>query len=66
MQCERHGLAAGPDGACAICHREERALRRAVARGHDPGRKIAIVVVGVVVGIVVFVLLMAGLDTVRR
>jgi glutaredoxin len=25
MRCEKHDLSAGPDGKCAICHREERA-----------------------------------------
>jgi hypothetical protein len=63
MRCERHALAAGPDGACALCHREKRAFLRAVARRHDPVRRVAIVVVGVVTGIVAFVLLTAIFDT---
>jgi hypothetical protein len=63
MRCERHGLVAGPDGACALCHRETRAFLRAVARRHDPARKIAIVMVGLVVGIVTFVILTALFDT---
>ena len=63
MRCERHGLAAGPDGTCALCHRERRAFFRALVRRHDPARRIAIVVVGVAVGIAVFVLLTAFFDT---
>jgi hypothetical protein len=63
MQCERHGLAAGPDGLCAICRREQRAFSSAVARRYDPARKIAVIVVAVLAGIVVFVLLTALLDT---
>jgi hypothetical protein len=63
MRCERHGLAAGPDGACALCRRGQRAFLRAVARRHDPARKVAIVVVGVVAGVVTFVLLTAIFDT---
>ena len=63
MQCERHGLAAGPDGECALCRREQRAFLRAVARRQDPVRRVAIVVVAVLVGVVVFVLLTAVMDT---
>jgi hypothetical protein len=65
MQCERHGLAAGPDGKCALCHREARAFDHAVARQHDRARKVSIQVVSVVVGIFVFVALTAIFDTRR-
>jgi hypothetical protein len=63
MRCERHDLAAGPDGRCALCRREEQALSRAMGRRRDPARRVAIVVLGILVGAVVFVLLTAVFDT---
>jgi hypothetical protein len=63
MQCARHGLAAGPDGQCALCHRQERAIERATKRGRDPARKLAIVVVAIMAAVATFFLVGALLDT---
>jgi hypothetical protein len=63
MQCPHHGLATGPDGRCVLCHRQERDIRRAMARGHDPARKIAIVVVAIMAAVATFFLVGALLDT---
>jgi hypothetical protein len=63
MQCERHGLAAGPDGKCALCHREGRKFEVAVVRQNDRARKVAIVVVSLVAGIAAFILLTVIFDT---
>lgn len=32
MRCQQHGLSAGPDGACVVCLREQRAKTAATAR----------------------------------
>jgi hypothetical protein len=63
MQCERHGIATGPDGRCALCHRQERAIAKATTRGRDPLRAIAIVVVALMAAIATFFLVGAMLDT---
>jgi hypothetical protein len=63
VQCERHGLAAGPDGKCALCHRQERELDRALHRGRDPGRRVAILVVAIAAAIAAFLLAGALFDT---
>ncbi len=63
MQCARHGLATGPDGQCALCHRRDRAIERATTRGRDPARKIAIVVVAIMAAVATFFLVGALLDT---
>lgn len=63
MRCARHGLATGPDGQCALCHRQDRAIERATTRGRDPARKIAIVVVAIMAAVATFFLVGALLDT---
>jgi hypothetical protein len=63
MLCEAHGLAAGPDGRCALCHRRDQAVVRASKRRRDPVRRAAILVVALVAGIAAFALLLALLDT---
>jgi hypothetical protein len=63
MRCERHGLAAGPDGKCALCHSEGRKFEVAVVRQNDRARKVAIVVVAVACGIAAFILLTVIFDT---
>lgn len=63
MLCAHHGLATGPDGRCALCRRQERAIARAIARGRDPARKIAIVVVAIMAAVATFFLVGALLDT---
>ncbi len=63
MPCERHRLASGPDGRCALCKRDERARKRALARGSDPARRIAIVVLAIMAAVATFALAGALLDT---
>jgi hypothetical protein len=63
MRCERHGLASRPDGRCALCLREERAQKRALARGSDPARKVAIVVLAIMAAVATFALAGALFDT---
>jgi hypothetical protein len=63
MQCVRHGLATGPDGRCALCHRDERAIDRAASRGRDPARTVAIVLVAIMAAVATFFLVGAVLDT---
>ncbi len=63
MQCAHHGLATGPDGRCALCQRQERAIERATARGRDPARKVAIAVVAIMAAVATFFLVGALLDT---
>jgi hypothetical protein len=63
MQCAHHGLATGPDGRCALCHRDERAIERAAARGRDPARTVAIVLVAIMAAVATFFLVGAVLDT---
>jgi hypothetical protein len=63
MQCAHHGLATGPDGQCALCRRDERAIERPTTRGRDPARKIAIAVVAIMAAIATFFLVGALLDT---
>jgi hypothetical protein len=62
MQCARHGLATGPDGQCALCHREERAIQHARHR-HDPARTIAVVLVAIMAAVATFFLVGSVLDT---
>jgi len=63
MWCERHAIAAGPDGRCALCRRRDRAIERATRRGRDPARRLAIVVVAIVAALATFALIGALLDT---
>jgi hypothetical protein len=63
VQCVRHGLAIGPDGRCALCHRDERAIERATTRGRDPARRFAIAVVAIMAAVATFFLVGALLDT---
>ena len=63
MQCARHGLAAAPDGRCALCRRRERALEGATSRTSDPARKVAILVVSLMAAVATFFLAGALLDT---
>jgi hypothetical protein len=63
MQCERHAIAAGPDGRCALCRRDERALERAIQRGHDPARRLAVIVLAIVAAVATFAVVGALLDT---
>jgi hypothetical protein len=64
MQCERHGLAAAPDGKCVLCQREEAASARAVVKWQDRRvRLLARVVIGVVAGLAAFALLLATCDS---
>ena len=63
QRCERHGLATAPDGRCALCRRLERAARRAAAHGHDPWRRVAIVVLAVMAAVAAFALAGALFDT---
>jgi hypothetical protein len=63
MQCAHHGLAAGPDGRCVLCHRDQRAIERAVTRGRDPARAAAIVLVALMAAVATFFLVGAVLDT---
>jgi hypothetical protein len=63
MQCAHHGLATGPDGRCALCRRQDRAIERATSRGRDPARKVAIVIVAIMAAVATFFLVGALLDT---
>ena len=64
MLCERHRLAAGPDGGCALCHRAARVHEQTeVRRGDRRFRRGLRVVVGVVACLATYALLMALLDT---
>jgi hypothetical protein len=63
MACAHHGLATGPDGRCVLCRRQERAIERAITRGRDPARRIAIVVVALMAAVATFFLVGALLDT---
>ena len=63
MPCAHHGLATGPDGRCVLCHRQERAIERAITRGRDPARKVAIVLVAIMAAVATFFLVGALLDT---
>jgi hypothetical protein len=63
MQCAHHGLATGPDGRCALCHRDERAIERATTRGRDRARTVAIVLVAIMAAVATFFLVGAVLDT---
>ncbi len=64
MQCTRHGLAAGPDGACVLCQRERETSKRAAIRWGDRRvRLVARIVIGVVAGLAVFALLLATCDS---
>ncbi len=63
MQCAHHGLATGPDGRCALCHRRDRNVERAIKRGRDPVRTVAIVVVALMAAIATFFLVGAVFDT---
>jgi hypothetical protein len=63
MRCERHGLAGGPDGRCALCRRRERAVQRAIARGHDPARRFAVILVAVMAAVAAFAIAGALFDT---
>jgi hypothetical protein len=62
MRCARHGLAAGPNGECALCHRGERAEVRGTDRRIHRGLR---VVIAIITGVTTYVLLMAAFDTRR-
>ncbi len=63
-RCERHGLAAGTDGQCAICRRERVAFDRALTRQADRSRRrLAAGVIAVIALVAAFSLLMATFDT---
>jgi hypothetical protein len=64
MPCAVHGIAAGPDGRCALCNAHERSVaHRASSRRWRP---VARVVVALVAGVVVFAWLLATFDTKKR
>jgi len=64
MQCERHDLAAGPDGECVLCQREREASKRAAIKWGDRRvRLVARIVIGIVAGLAVFALLLATCDS---
>ena len=64
MICERHGLAAGPDGHCALCGRAKRLSVDAHARPEDKAlRRVAKIALAIVVGVATFAGLLALLDT---
>jgi hypothetical protein len=63
MRCPHHGLATGPDGRCALCHRLDRHVERAIGRGRDPWRTLAIAVVAIMAAVATFFLVGAVLDT---
>jgi hypothetical protein len=63
MQCQRHAIAAGPDGRCILCRRRDREVERAMLRGRDPARRLAIVILAVVAAFATFALAGALLDT---
>lgn len=61
--CPRHGIAAGPDGRCILCRRQDRAIGVAVRRGRDPWRRLAVIVVAIMAALAAFALAGALLDT---
>jgi hypothetical protein len=63
VQCKRHAIAAAPDGRCVLCRRQERAIDRAMQRGRDPARRLAIVLVAIVAALATFAIVGALLDT---
>jgi len=63
MRCERHALAAGPDGGCVLCRRQKRAMERAMRRGRDPARRLAVLILAIVAALTTFALVGALLDT---
>ena len=64
MKCERHGLAAGPDGRCVVCHRPDAMTVRLRAERADRAlRRIAKIAVAVVAGFAAFAALLALCDT---
>ena len=64
MGCTRHGLATGPDGRCALCHRTDRAVDCANVRQDDrrihPRLRVLIALAACVAA---YATLMAWLDT---
>jgi hypothetical protein len=64
MMCARHNVAAGPDGRCALCHREDR-VRDEVNVKHDDRRvhRRIRVVIAIVACVATYAILMAWLDT---
>jgi hypothetical protein len=66
MLCERHRLAAGPDGRCALCHRAERVhAETEVRHGDRRFHRTLRVVVGIAACLATYALLMALFDTRR-
>ena len=62
--CEKHDLANGPDGRCALCHRDLMAGQAALVRKNDRlPRTLAKIAIGVAAGLATFVLLLVLLDT---
>lgn len=63
-RCERHDLAAGPDGQCALCHRVDHAGEAALVRKRDRAFRTPLkVVVAVLAGLATFGALLARFDT---
>jgi hypothetical protein len=66
MVCERHGIAAGPDGRCTLCRREGKIHEQASVRHADRRFHRGLhVLVGVVACVATYALLMALFDTRR-
>jgi hypothetical protein len=64
MRCERHRLAAAPDGRCVLCRRTRGGGERSVTRQTDRRiRCVLKVVVGVATFLAAFALLMELFDT---
>ena len=64
MRCERHGLAAGKGGQCALCHRTQRSLERAVTRQSDrKWRRLAVIIVAIAAAAAAFALVTAAFDS---
>jgi hypothetical protein len=63
MFCDKHNLAAGPDGKCALCRRLDRKLERAGRSGRDPARRAAIVVVGLFAAVAAYAWIASIVDT---
>jgi hypothetical protein len=64
MLCPRHGIAAGPDGRCALCHRRDRAGDDVVVRQVDRRiHRVLRLMIAIIACGTTYVLLMAWLDT---
>jgi hypothetical protein len=64
MRCDQHDLAAGPDGRCTLCGREDALKGRVQSEREDRTiRGVAKIVVAAMAGLVVFAALLALCDT---